>query len=279
VLAALGRNNLTVARVVEPHVDALAILAEAGIPVEPDRSFGVFAAEAAGARLEATPTAVGGHELTGEKPWCSLGDQLDAALVTAHTETGRGLFCVRLRHPGVHAHPADGWVARGLRTVTSVPLTFDHVPAEAVGADGWYLQRPGFAWGGIGVAACWYGGACGLADSLQRKSSGRASELDALAVGTVDTARHAMATVLTDAARAVDAARADETLALRVRSVVAAGVDQVLRVVGRALGPAPLAFDAEHAARVADLELYARQHHGERDLARLGHAVLGSRPR
>jgi len=33
---------------------------------------------------------------------------------------------------------------------------------------------------------------------------------------------------------------------------------------------APLAFDEEHARRAADLELYIRQHHAERDLARLG---------
>jgi hypothetical protein len=44
--------------------------------------------------------------------------------------------------------------------------------------------------------------------------------------------------------------------------------------VGHALGPAPLGFDEDHARRVADLELYVRQHHAERDLARLGAAVL-----
>jgi hypothetical protein len=44
--------------------------------------------------------------------------------------------------------------------------------------------------------------------------------------------------------------------------------------VGHALGPAPLAFDEDHARRVADLELYLRQHHAERDLARLGEATL-----
>lgn len=46
--------------------------------------------------------------------------------------------------------------------------------------------------------------------------------------------------------------------------------------VGHALGPAPLAFDEDHARRVADLELYVRQHHAERDLAQLGSAVLSA---
>ena len=40
--------------------------------------------------------------------------------------------------------------------------------------------------------------------------------------------------------------------------------------MGRALGAGPLAHDAEHAQRVADLSVYVRQHHGERDLAGLG---------
>ena len=40
-----------------------------------------------------------------------------------------------------------------------------------------------------------------------------------------------------------------------------------------ALGPAPLALDPVHAARVADLTLYLRQHHAERDLAALGRLV------
>ncbi len=40
--------------------------------------------------------------------------------------------------------------------------------------------------------------------------------------------------------------------------------------VARALGPAPLTFDEEHARRVADLTVYVRQHHGDRDLARTG---------
>jgi hypothetical protein len=79
-----------------------------------------------------------------------------------------------------------------------------------------------------------------------------------------------------DGGRAVGAQGA--LLALRVRSVVADAVETVLRQVGHALGPAPLAFDDVHARRVADLELYVRQHHGERDLAALGRSVLDEAP-
>ncbi len=163
--------------------------------------------------------------------------------------------------------------------MTSVAVRFDNTPARAVGAPGWYLTRPGFAWGGMGVAACWHGGARGLQASLEHKSAGRAGDLAALHIGIVDAALYASAAVLGHAAAAIDAGRAQgadgEILALRVRAVVADTVERTIRQAGHALGPAPLAFDEDYARRVADLELYVRQHHAERDLARLG-AAAGS---
>ena len=271
VLAAVAERSLTVARVLEAHSDALAILAEAG-QLPPDGAWGVFAAEAAGHRVDARQSA-----LTGVKPWCSLAGRLDSALVTAHAGDDRQLFAVGLRHPSVTVDPPGNWVARGLRTVTSQPVRFDATPARPVGGPGWYLARPGFAWGAIGVAACWHGGALGLRNTLLRASAARDGDLAALHPGIVDAALYASQAALSCAARDLDAGRADgaagDVLALRVRAVVADTVERVIRQVGHALGPAPLAFDEEHARRVADLELYVRQHHAERDLARLGAAV------
>jgi alkylation response protein AidB-like acyl-CoA dehydrogenase len=279
VLAAVGERNLTVARILEAHSDALAILAEAGEAV-PDGAWGVFAAEAPPQRLEASK-GDDGTILTGVKPWCSLAAQLDAALVTAYDGSDRQLFRVSLHHPSVTAEQPDTWVARGLRNVTSAAVTFDGTPASAVGTPGWYLSRPGFAWGGMGVAACWHGGACGLRATLLRGSAGRGGELSDLHVGIVDTELHASEAVLSGAAELIDAGgaagAAGEILGLRVRAVVAAAVEKIIRQVGHALGPAPLAFDDDHARRVADLELYVRQHHAERDLARLGSALLAKR--
>jgi hypothetical protein len=147
-----------------------------------------------------------------------------------------------------------------------------------VGPPGWYLARPGFAWGGMGVAACWHGGATGLQATLVARSAGRSGELSALHVGLVDATLHASEGVLARAAAQIDDGKAKgpagEDLALRVRAVVADAAERTLRQVGHALGPAPLAFDEQHARRVADLELYLRQHHAERDLARLGELRL-----
>ena len=45
---------------------------------------------------------------------------------------------------------------------------------------------------------------------------------------------------------------------------------EVMARVGRALGAGPLCHDEVHSRRVADLTVYLRQHHAERDLAELG---------
>ncbi len=273
VLRQVSAANLTAGRVLEAHSDALAILAEAG---EQPRSgsWGVFAAEAPDMAVRASNTTTSGWILEGTKPWCSLGGLLDHALVTAFVGDQRRLFAVDLQQPTVRALPAELWVSRGLRTVTSAPVQFSGAPARPVGEIGWYLLRPGFAWGGIGVAACWYGGALGLASALKHTAAQRASDLTDLALGTVDVALTAARCALEAAAAQIDGGAAygrdGAVLALRVRSVVAAAVEQTVTWVGHALGPAPLAFDEEHARRVADLTVYIRQHHGERDLTDLG---------
>lgn len=275
LLADVAAQDLTAGRVLEAHADALAILAEAGERA-PTGRWGVFAAEASDVSLVAN-SRHSGWTVEGTKPWCSLGSALDHALVTARAGAARRLFAVDLRHPSVRADPPSGWVSRGLRAVPSGPVHFSATPAEPIGGPNWYLTRPGFAWGGIGVAACWYGGAHALAERLIATASRGNRELLDLAVGAVDIALHATRACLSEAARLVDCGLASgdagEILALRVRSVTADAVERTLTNSGHALGPAPLAFDERHARRVADLEIYVRQHHAEKDLVALGRRV------
>lgn len=273
-LATVAAVDLSVARACEPHLDAVAILAEAGNALPPG-CWGVFAAEGPGARLRATRQE--DHWLLdGTKPWCSLAEHLTHALVTAWVdEHHRGLFAVELSHEGVRPVPGS-WHALGLPRIASGPVDFTGVTAATVGESaGWYLDRNGFAWGGMGVAAIWYGGAVAVARRVLRATRDRTPDQVALLhVGSLDTALHAARTVLADAARRVDAGHADgaagDLLARRVRAVVAESVERVLTCADHALGPAPLSLEAEHAQRVADLRLYVRQHHAERDTAGLG---------
>ena len=65
--------------------------------------------------------------------------------------------------------------------------------------------------------------------------------------------------------------------ALRVRALTEAAATDVLTRTGRALGAGPLGHDEAHSRAVADLTVYLRQHHAERDLARLGELVAERR--
>jgi alkylation response protein AidB-like acyl-CoA dehydrogenase len=274
-LAALAAGDLTVARTVEPHLDALIILAEADHPVPCEGLWGVFAAEDPQQPLRAEQVE-DGWQLTGVKPWCSLASLLDHALVTARAPDGNRLFAVDLAGSGVRVTDGTDWVAHGLPTVTSVPIVFDAASASPVGGVGWYLDRPGFAWGAVRVAACWFGGLSALFDQLRKQIEHRypTDPLRGYNLGRADVARWSAELALSEAAAAIDAdpmpAAQAGRLAARTRAVVAEAVEVVLTQAGHALGPAPLAFNAEYAQRVADLTLYVRQHHAERDLSAHG---------
>ncbi len=293
LFATLAAHDLTAARVAEFHLDALAILSEAdevGVADasaslrQGDQTWGVFAAESGTTRLEADCTG-GRWTLRGTKPWCSLADRLTRALVTAHVgDQGRRLFAVDLTDPRVQVG-STSWVSRGLAGIPSGPVHFDGVPTEPVGECDWYLDRAGFAWGAIGVAACWFGGAAGLARRLtsdlvsRLPGSRQPDQIAFMHAGAADARLYAARAVLAQAAVQVDngdaTGPAGSLLALRVRHVVADAAESTITEIGHALGPAPMTFDEEHARRVADLQVYLRQHHAERDSAALGRALTG----
>ncbi len=155
------------------------------------------------------------------------------------------------------------------------------VPAVPVGGPGAYLDRPGFWHGGAGVAACWYGGALGAARVLLAACRGEGSaarDPHALAhLGAVDALVSGLAAHLATAAAEVDADPAGpgaRLRATRLRVRVEAGASEVLDRVGRALGAGPLCLDPVQAQRAADLPVYLRQSHAERDLAGLGELAV-----
>lgn len=273
-LTSLARHDLPLAKLVEPHHDALAIMAELGHPAPPASSvWAVWAAEPPFAVLAATSDG-DGWTLSGRKAFCSGASLVTHALVTAIADDGPRLFAVDLSAPGLATDPdAPAWSGPGMRRADTRTLLLDNVPAVPVGGPGDYTRRPGFWLGAIGIAACWLGGAAGVADLLEAGSE----RLDAHRLAHLGAVRADLLTAslaLEAAARRVDAEELDlvalERLALALRASVAELVEDVVSRVGRALGPGPLAFDATHAARVADLQVFVRQHHAEPDLERLG---------
>ena len=75
-------------------------------------------------------------------------------------------------------------------------------------------------------------------------------------------------------------AEAARIRALRVRTVADRICADVMDHVGRAIGAGPLAHDADVAQRFADIAVYTRQCHAERDEQWLGELRLaeGSAP-
>jgi hypothetical protein len=62
--------------------------------------------------------------------------------------------------------------------------------------------------------------------------------------------------------------------ALRVRHLVERAATEIIDRSARALAPEPLV--PAHARRVAELQLYVRQTHADRDLEALGRLVCGA---
>jgi alkylation response protein AidB-like acyl-CoA dehydrogenase len=272
-LEGVAARDLALARLVEGHLDAVAILAEAARPIPDGAILGVWAARAPANDLAAARTSRG-WRLRGSKPYASGASTLTHALVTAATPDGPQLFLIET-HGAVEV-VAGTWQAIGMQASDSstVEIETTVARADAIGEPGWYTARAGFWHGSVGVAACWLGGARAVALPLRAVASPHARAH----LGAVDAGIAAAAALLDVAAREIDeapgvgGARA-ELRARRVRAVIEQAASDTLTRVGRALGAGPLCHDAEHAQRVADLEVYLRQSHAEADLERLGQLV------
>lgn len=283
VFAALASRDLVAARLAEGDADARAILAELSGP-DPAAAerWAVWASRPPGRHVSAER-----HDdawvLTGTMPYCSGATLVTHALVVADSPDGVRLFAVPTSQPGVQPVPGT-WPAVGMAASDSLDVRFDEALAVAVGGPGRYVGRPGFWYGGMGVAACWYGGAVGVARALADAATSRELDPTALAhLGRVDVLLSACSTLLDAEAAAVDADPLDASgtagpRAQRLRAFVADAAGEVLDRVGRALGAGPLCHDAEHARRVADLTVYVRQHHAERDLEVIGRDVAKNGP-
>lgn len=284
-LSRVAAHDLSLAKLYEGHTDALAVMDEVapGTPRPAGATWGMWASEPPQARVLIADGVAGEVRLKGHKAWCSGAGQVSYGLLTAWFADGSGpqLVRVAMEQPGVTVS-ASAWHAVGMAASASVDLHFENAVGHLVGAPGAYLQRPGFWQGGAGIAACWYGGALTLAEALRQTLLGLPAEQHGAfrlaALGKVDLALQATAALLREAARWIDDhptldARA---VALRVRLSAEQSATQVLDEVGRALGATPFCRDPRFARMAADLPVYVRQSHGERDFSALGERVLPS---
>lgn len=282
-LSEVAGHDLSLAKLYEGHTDALAVQAE----VDPSTGFiagaswGMWAAEAADGRSIIETTEGSRVSLQGAKRWCSGAGHVSHGLMTAWHADGRGPQLVRvvMDQLGVSVSGRD-WHAVGMSGSASLDIAFHGAVGHVVGTPGAYLRRPGFWQGGAGIAACWFGGARALAGSLRQSllqgpTAGH-SALRLAALGKVDMSLTRTAALLREAAHWIDAHPAEDAaaVALRVRLAAEDSARLVLDEAGRALGATPFCRDARFARAAADLPVFVRQSHADRDFAALGEKVL-----
>jgi len=278
VLARWASIDLSVGRMSEGHVDALAILSEADMkPFESTVSYGVWAARSRHGGTTAVRVP-GGWQLTGRKEFCSGSGIVDRALVTADTDDGSRLFDIAVEENVVMVDH-ESWAAVGMADSVSETLDFGGPvirDAQVVGPADFYIQRPGFWFGSSGVAACWYGGAVGLVNHLAQSLAVEPNEHVFADLGVAISGLEAMRAVLKETADIIDGDPTDANGQARYRAqvtrqVVHDAAIEVLARVAAAGGARPLCHDMDQARRSADLFVYLTQHHGGVDAATLGH--------
>lgn len=278
-LARVAGCDLGLAKLYEGHTDARAILAECGAAQHAhDGIWGMWAAEPPDAKAYIVARHGERVQLQGRKAWCSGALQIDRALLTAWENDQPQLVAIELSHPSQRIQ-AEQWQAVGMASTASVTVEFDNSPGLAIGTPGQYLSRPGFWQGGAGIAACWYGAAEALAGYLREHCNKPRPDPHADAhLGAVDAALYGARAALRECAAWIDQHPQDDASfeVRRTRAQIEQAVEQVIQHVGRALGATPFCRSSHFARLSADLPVYLRQSHAERDLAELGQQVTST---
>jgi hypothetical protein len=263
-LADVSADDLVRARLIEGHLDAVAILAEMGLAArtDPGVPHAVWAADPGG--IGATPTS-DGWDLSGTKPYCSGSTRVEVALVTATAPDGPRLFLLRSSEIDQLEVITGSWPSTGMAASASVELRFDLTVGHdaALGGPHAYVDRAGFWAGGAGVAACWLGGAGAL---LQRLIAEWTMTADMAGVEQAGRHRAALAaagalgreaaSLVDDPASSVATLRAAAT---GFRVAVAEAARGVLATNLARGGSRLLCLDEEHSRRTADLGAYLTQ--------------------
>lgn len=283
VLADWASRDLSLGRLCEGHADALAILAEAGLRPVAGASYGVWTSRGSGATTFAERVE-GGWRLSGSKEFCSGSRIVDRALVSAVTSEGYMLFDIDVPLH-VDSVVEGSWPAVGMANSMSETLEFTGPiiqNSQLVGPAEFYVQRPGFWFGGVGVASCWFGGAVGLVNGLVEWINAEPKESILVDLGVAVSELETMRYALRDAAREIDEDPLDESRqaqcrALVIRHAVHRAALTVLERVASAGGARPLCHDESQSRRAADLYVYLSQHHGNVDSEELGRMLMTAR--
>lgn len=274
-LAEVARTDLCLARLVEGHVDAHRILAEAGASPA-DGVYGVWASRSAGTGARATQEE-SGWRLTGQVRFASGIDVIDRVLLPGWVDDRTHLL---FDIPADAVQPdRSTWHTSAMDASRSFTVMVDALTGAPIGEENFYLDRHGFVVGGLGVAAVWAGGARSLTDLVAtglRAFSAGPHQLRRL--GRMDQAAWQAATLVSAVAEGLESLdrHGVERNVAAARSGVVDACETVLDEAAKIVGPGGLVGSARLARTLADLQLYIRQHHADHVWEAAGQHTLKS---
>lgn len=276
-LLALGRTDVPLSRLAEGHVDALRILDQADRLPDPDALYGVWASRSQQTGVQATRKQ-GRLVLDGVVRFASGAGVIDRALIPVWLSADEHL----LLDLAVDRLPVETgqWATAAMEVSRSHTVAVRDLavePETQVGPPDFYLSRPGFFPGGVGVAACWAGGAARVVDLTRRRLRDPA-EAVRRRLGRMRIHLAAAGAAVTLAAQGLEVLLASpdadvleaQAISTEARAVVARAVHGVLAEAQRVAGPAGLAFDEDLTRAIHDLQLYVLQQNADADELFLG---------
>jgi alkylation response protein AidB-like acyl-CoA dehydrogenase len=291
VLRLVGCADLSLGRLIEGHINAVALVCRYGDAAQVGALAGAIADgglagvwgadDAAGLRIVRHDQ---GWRLTGRKIMASGAGFVARPVITAGTEAGPVMLLPRLA--GDDRADRSGWTAQGMRSTATGSVDFTGMVLGAdqiLGEPGDFMRQPHFSGGAWRFCAVHLGGAERLVDLLRDHLVSRGRDADPYQVQRVAHCAAATTTAafwIAEAARrmALPAGDAVQTVAFvnMTRMVTERAALDVLEAVHRGVGlqaflrPHPI----ERIAR--DLATYLRQPVPDLAMADAGRFVLAS---
>lgn len=297
-LVALGRQDLSSARLYEGHVNALQLVQRFGTPAQCARAFGIADQGGLlgvwGADAPGDPALIRGARIGGAKVFASGSDILSLAIVAAKDADKRTqLFLMDMEQ---HRDRTDErwWRAVGMRATKSGALELADIelaPEDFLGEPGQYETQPFFGAGAIRFVSAQLGGLLAVWDATRQHlvSTGRhvdpvqAGRLGSMAAD-IEAAHHHVAQAYAKVAPAIDWAgkggnSGDALVADAARVALEDVASRCLALAGKAVGCAGWMETHPLCQAVQDLSVYLCQPAPDAARARVGIAAAEGKHR
>jgi alkylation response protein AidB-like acyl-CoA dehydrogenase len=285
ILAAVGRGDLSAARIFEGHINALLLIRLFGSEAQRElyalltssgELFGIWNTDVPGEAV-----TLDERILRGRKNFASGVEGIDHALVTAHTPQGRQLVIVSTAGLEIDR---SWWHPLGMRASGSHVVNFEDTvmtEQQLIGAPDDYLKEPWFSGGAIRFAAVHAGGMHAVLDvvkthlneTARSKNPHQQHRLGEIAIRVaagyawLDRAAKIWSAIGTVPDNEVVAALCAARLAIE-RSAL-----DVLELAERSVGAAGMIAPHPLERLIRDLRTYLRQPNPDAALATVGAAV------